>query len=153
MSGLAVSRLRQERKNFRKDHPVGFNARPSKNADGSTNMLLWHCGVPGKRNTAWEGGTYKVDIKFSEDFPSAAPQCVFNPPIYHPNVYSSGKVCLSILQKQWSAAITVKQILVGVQELLDDPNPDDAAQQTCYKSNRQEYDRKIRQQAKRFPPP
>lgn len=151
--GLAVTRLRQERKLFRKDHPVGFYARPSKNPDGSTNMLLWNCGVPGKAGTAWEGGTYKINIEFTDEFPSSAPTCRFVPPIYHPNVYRNGKVCLSILSSQWSAAITVKQILVGVQDLLDDPNPSDAAQPTSYVTNRAEYDHKIRQQAKRFPPP
>ena len=155
MSGLAVSRLRQERKNFRKDHPVGFFARPSRNADGSTNMLKWNCGVPGKAGTIWAGGTYKVDLEFTEDFPSTPPIARFKPVIYHPNVYGSGKVCLSIIDpsKTWNAAITIKQILIGVQELLDNPNDSDAAQTTCYSTNRSAYDAKVREQAKRFPPP
>jgi ubiquitin-protein ligase len=31
----------------------------------------------------------------------------------------------------WKPSITVKQVLVGIQELLDDPNPNSAAQGFC----------------------
>jgi ubiquitin-protein ligase len=78
------------------------------------------------------------------------------------NVYDSGQVCLSILGgvsfnyskfsislhhanippltlhdfahsfQGWNPSITVKQVLVGIQELLDDPNPNSAAQHRCY---------------------
>lgn len=37
-----------ERKKWRKDRPFGFYAKPEKNADGSTNLLVWRCGIPGK---------------------------------------------------------------------------------------------------------
>ena len=36
----------------------------------------------------------------------------FVPPLFHPNVYPSGTVCLSILdeEKAWKPAITIKQV-------------------------------------------
>lgn len=36
----------------------------------------------------------------------------FEPPVFHPNVYPSGTVCLSILEeeKDWRPAITIKQV-------------------------------------------
>jgi|TARA_B110000977_G_scaffold191570_1_gene263883 ubiquitin-conjugating enzyme E2 I len=62
---------------------------------------------------------------------------------FHPNIYPSGKVCLSILNedKAWKPSITVKQILVGVQELLDNPNNGDAANSQAYAmfKNKVEY--------------
>jgi len=63
-------------------------------------------------------------------FPSLAAKCVFVPALFHPNIYPSGTVCLSILdaEKHWRPAITVKQILLGIQELLDNPNINDPAQ-------------------------
>ena len=50
-------------------------------------------------------------------------------------------VCLSILdeEKDWRPAITVKQILLGIQDLLNDPNIKDPAQAeayTCFCQNR-----------------
>lgn len=48
MSGIAVGRLTEERKNWRKDHPPGFYARPGKKADNSTDVMTWETGIPGK---------------------------------------------------------------------------------------------------------
>ncbi|KAL9265795.1 SUMO-conjugating enzyme SCE1-like protein [Drosera capensis] len=80
--------------------------------------------------TNWEGGNYPLTLLFSEDYPSKPPKCKFPQGFFHPNVYPSGTVCLSILNEDsgWRPAITVKQILVGIQDLLDSPNPSDPAQ-------------------------
>ena len=48
MSGIAIGRLTEERKNWRKDHPPGFYARPMKKDDDSTNLMVWEAGIPGK---------------------------------------------------------------------------------------------------------
>ena len=47
---------------------------------------------------------------------------------------SSGTVCLSLLdeEKDWRPAITIKQILLGIQDLLNDPNIKDPAQAEAY---------------------
>lgn len=52
MSGITESRLAEERKNWRKDHPPGFYARPVKKADNSTNMMIWELGIPGKEGNS-----------------------------------------------------------------------------------------------------
>lgn len=94
---------------------------------------------------------------FKEDYPSSPPKCKFEPPLFHPNVYPSGTVCLSLLDedKDWRPAITIKQvkkkmkfiiiclflknfkqkikkILLGTQELLNEPNIKDPAQAEAY---------------------
>ncbi|KAF3656307.1 SUMO-conjugating enzyme UBC9 [Capsicum annuum] len=106
--------------------------------------------------TDWEGGHYPLTMQFSEDYPSKPPKCKFPPNFFHPNVYPSGTVCLSILNEDsgWRPAITVKQILVGIQDLLDLPNPDDPAQTDGYQLYMQdtvEYKRRVKQQAKQYP--
>jgi ubiquitin-conjugating enzyme E2 I len=73
----------------------------------------------------------------------------FSPPLFHPNVYPSGTVCLSILNEEegWKPAITIKQILLGIQALLDEVNPDSPAQADAYnlfKRDRQAYEKKIK---------
>ena len=98
MAGIAVGRLREERKAWRKDHPHGFFARATKNSDGSTYMMKWVCGIPGKAGTPWEGGCYKISMVFTDEYPAKPPQCKFDPVIFHPNVYPSGRICLSILR-------------------------------------------------------
>lgn len=78
MSGIALGRLREERKAWRKDHPPGFYARPQASGDGSANLLHWECGIPGKEKTNWEGGVYKVILRFSSDYPSQPPICKYS---------------------------------------------------------------------------
>jgi ubiquitin-conjugating enzyme E2 I len=150
---VAVDRLKQERKMYKKEKGFGFFGRPVKREDGTSNLFHWKCGIPGKEGTPWEGGTYTVEITFPEDFPTMPPRCKFNPVLFHPNVYPSGTVCLSILDenKGWKPCITVKQILEGIQELLDTPNLLDPAQEEPYylcKNDPAAYERKIREIAK-----
>uniref|UniRef100_A0AAQ4RMF7 UBC core domain-containing protein n=1 Tax=Gasterosteus aculeatus aculeatus TaxID=481459 RepID=A0AAQ4RMF7_GASAC len=107
--------------------------------------------------TPWEGGLFKLRMLFKDDYPSSPPKCKFEPPLFHPNVYPSGTVCLSILEedKDWRPAITIKQILLGIQELLNEPNIQDPAQAeayTIYCQNRVEYEKRVRAQAKKFSP-
>lgn len=118
--GIAKGRLIEERKAWRKDHPIGFFARPESSEDGSANLFKWVAGIPGKQGTDWEGGVYKLTMEFSQEYPSKPPKCKFNPPLFHPNVYPSGTVCLSILNEEegWRPAIQIKQILMGIQDLL-----------------------------------
>jgi hypothetical protein len=44
----------------------------------------------------------------------------FDPPLFHPNVYPSGTVCLSILNEDegWKPAITIKQVTPPSSQLL-----------------------------------
>nr|CAD1835305.1 unnamed protein product [Ananas comosus var. bracteatus] len=157
VGGIARGRLAEERKAWRKNHPHGFVAKPETLPDGSVNLMVWHCTIPGKQGTDWEGGFFPLTIHFSEDYPSKPPKCKFPQGFFHPNVYPSGTVCLSILNEDsgWRPAITVKQILVGIQDLLDQPNPADPAQTDGYHLFIQdpvEYKKRVRQQAKQYPP-
>ena len=114
--------------------------------------------IPGKKSTLWEAGFYPLTMEFSEDYPSKPPKCRFPQGFFHPNIYPSGTVCLSILSEDdgWRPSITVKQILLGVQDLLDSPNPASPAQSEAYMlftNDRVEYDKKVKAQSLRYPPP
>lgn len=64
--------------------------------------------------------------------------------------------CVCVQDEGWRPSITVKQILLGIQELLETPNPNSPAQSDAYvifTQNMTEYTRRVRQQALRFPPP
>ncbi|KAK9805990.1 hypothetical protein WJX73_001322 [Symbiochloris irregularis] len=157
MSGVARSRLTEERKAWRKDKPFGFFARPETKADGSINLMKWRCTIPGKDNTDWSGGMYPLTMEFTEDYPAKPPKCKFPPSFFHPNIYPSGTVCLSILNEEegWRPSITIKQIVLGIQELLDDPNPASPAQSDAFvlfTQNPTEYRRRVRKQMEAHPP-
>jgi len=155
---LCQNRLQEERKQWRRDHPFGFYAKPVRNDKGVLDLKIWECGIPGKEKTLWEGGLFKLSVIFPDEYPTKPPKCKFVPPLFHPNVYPSGTVCLSILNEEegWAPAITIKQILLGVQDLLDDPNPDSPAQAEAYnlfKKDRASYDSRIKRIVREHPAP
>ncbi|KAI9706328.1 MAG: E2 SUMO-conjugating protein ubc9 [Bogoriella megaspora] len=146
---LRQSRLQEERKQWRRNHPFGFYARlkriikkneETKEEIPILDLYTWECGVPGKPNTPWKDGLFDLEIAF--------PTGKFVPPLFHPNVYPSGTVCLSILNEDegWKPALTVKDILLGIQSLLDEPNQESPAQADAYnlyKKDREAYVRKV----------
>eukprot|EP00112_Aurelia_sp_Birch-Aquarium-sp1_P001413 Seg1150.2 transcript_id=Seg1150.2/GoldUCD/mRNA.D3Y31 product="SUMO-conjugating enzyme UBC9" protein_id=Seg1150.2/GoldUCD/D3Y31 len=146
-------RLQEEHKVWKQHHPKGFTAEPSKDENGTKNWLLWDCAIPGQAKTAWEGGIYKLKIEFSEDYPHEPPHCYFDPPILHPNVFPTGTVSLSLIEqgKGWKPQITVKQILLGIQMLLSEPNfqqPAQAEAFALYSQSKMTYEMKVKEQAK-----
>ncbi|XP_025106372.1 SUMO-conjugating enzyme UBC9-B-like isoform X2 [Pomacea canaliculata] len=154
MTGIALVRLHEERKQWRKDHPHGFVAKPRKNSDGTLNLFFWECMIPGKKETIWEGALLKLNMIFNEDYPSTPPKCKFNPPLFHPNVFPSGTVCLSLLdvEKDWRPSISVRQILAGIQELLTEPNINDPAQADAYSiyiKDINEYNKRVKEEVKK----
>ncbi|KAA8649151.1 E2 SUMO-conjugating protein UBC9 [Aspergillus tanneri] len=193
---LCQNRLTEERKQWRKDHPFGFYARPVRTGQGVLDLKKWECGIPGKKDTIWEGGLFKLDVMFPDGVvPNQAAEMYvchlfqrlengqkisyslflcsrwrsttdhaihtiatgkFSPPLFHPNVYPSGTVCLSILNEEeaWKPAITIKQILLGIQDLLDDPNPESPAQAEAYnmfRRDREGYTNRVKQLVKENP--
>ncbi len=147
MGSIATMRLAEERKKWRKDHPFGFVAKPvSNDKDGSVDLHTWSCLVPGKQGSAWEGGVFPVTLKFPKNYP-ANPPAVFFPKLFpHPNVFEDGSVCLSLINasKAWKPSISVKEILLGLQELLVDPNNTDPANwevANIYRHDKKQYER------------
>ncbi len=61
--------LSRSRKQWRKDHPFGFYARPQKTPQGVLDLKTWECGIPGKEKTIWEGGLFKLVVSFPDGMP------------------------------------------------------------------------------------
>lgn len=55
-----------DRKQWRRDHPFGFFAKPAHTPQGVLDLKKWECGVPGKDKTLWEGGLFKLDVLFPD---------------------------------------------------------------------------------------
>jgi ubiquitin-conjugating enzyme E2 I len=58
--------MRNRRKQWRKDHPFGFYAKPYRTPQGALDLKRWECGLPGKKDTLWEGGFFKLDVTFPD---------------------------------------------------------------------------------------
>ncbi|CAL6103907.1 Ubiquitin-conjugating_enzyme [Hexamita inflata] len=150
----ALDRLKNERKLLKQDLPPGFTAKPVPLKIGSEvsktemNYFVWICGIPGKEKTLWEGSTLTLYLFFPPNYPRDPPKCQFEQMLPHPNIYPSGSVCLSLINPQqgWKPQITIKDVLVGIQMLLNEPNLDSPAQQDAFdtlKRNRKLYEDNI----------
>jgi ubiquitin-protein ligase len=50
-----------------------------------------------------------------QNYPFEAPLVCFDTPCFHPNVDNAGNICLDILKEHWSAAYSVRTILLSIQ--------------------------------------
>lgn len=67
---------------------------------------------------------------------------------FYMQVYSDGKICLDILQNQWSPIYDISAILTSIQSLLSDPNPASPANAEAsqlYDRDRREYNKRVRE--------
>ncbi|KXJ95779.1 ubiquitin-conjugating enzyme/RWD-like protein [Microdochium bolleyi] len=123
--------------------------------------------IIGPHDSPYEFGFFEFAIKFHKEYPRKSPsvtsittnrgRCRFNP-----NIYSCGKVCLSILGtwrgergEEWSAAQGLESILLSIQSLMssnpyeNEPGFEDAKEKSD-KDNQRDYVRKIRHETLRI---
>ncbi|KAL0222411.1 hypothetical protein RCL1_002265 [Eukaryota sp. TZLM3-RCL] len=135
--------------------PEGITAGPV----SEDNILRWQFSLLGPPGSLYEGGFFCGEITFPETYPLSPPKLKFTTKILHPNVYTNGEVCMSILhnqpdpsgfetpENQWTPASSVTSILLSLMSLLSDagfesPANIDAA--VLYRSDKAEYARQVR---------
>ncbi|KAL8287592.1 hypothetical protein RQP46_003450 [Phenoliferia psychrophenolica] len=125
-----------------------------------TDFFHWSCLISGPSETPFEGGVFEAELKFPRDYPLSPPKMKFNPPLFHPNIYASGDVCISILHapgddpnayessnERWSPVQSVEKILLSVISMLAEPNIESGANiDACkvFRDNREQYDEIVR---------
>ncbi|KAI1438280.1 ubiquitin-conjugating enzyme/RWD-like protein [Xylaria sp. CBS 124048] len=111
--------------------------------------------------SAFDGGYFKAEMTFTEDYPYQPPTFRFLVPIYHPNIYPDGRLCISILHtpgedlmsgeqasERWSPLQGVESVLRSVLLLLDDPeinSPANVDASVMYRDKRDAYNKKARE--------
>ena len=84
-------------------------------------------------DSLYYGGYFKATMTFSENYPFSPPTFQFSRPLFHPNIYQDGKLCISILHQpgedeqsgelaaeRWSPAQRTETVLLSIVSLLDD---------------------------------
>lgn len=119
MAGLI--RLTKELKDLQKNPPSNCTAQP----ENDENMFKWTGQLYGPADTPYQGGIFDLSIRFPTEYPFKPPKINFVTKIYHPNINSTGVICLDILKDKWSPALTLSKVLISISSLLSEPNPDD----------------------------
>ena len=108
-----------------------------------------------------KGGYFKTQLKFPRDYPNNPPEMRFISKMWHPNIYTDGKVCISILHPpgtdqfnqqetadvRWRPILGVDAILMSVMVMLQNPNIESPANIDAskeYRDEREKYNMKVR---------
>lgn len=111
-------------------------------------LTLWSATIFGPKDTPYEGGIFKLEIHFTNEYPFKPPHVKFITPIYHCNISRSGSICLDILKYNWSPALTISKLLISICSLLSEPNPSDPLVPSIarlYKENKDVHDANARE--------
>ncbi|XP_010623250.1 ubiquitin-conjugating enzyme E2 D4 isoform X2 [Fukomys damarensis] len=136
---MALKRIQKELTDLQRDPPAQCSAGPV-----GDDLFHWQATIMGPNDSPYQGGVFFLTIHFPTDYPFKPPKVAFTTKIYHPNINSSGSICLDILRSQWSPALTVSKVLLSICSLLCDPNPDDPLVPEIahtYKADREKYNR------------
>jgi len=115
-----LKRLQKELKEIQLDPPENCSA-----GIVNDNFFEWEATIIGPKDTPYESGMFQLVIHVSNEYPFKPPQCRFKTKIYHPNINSSGQICLDILKNQWTPSLSISKMLLSILALIDQPNPDD----------------------------
>jgi len=112
-------------------------------------------------DSPFNGGYFRAEMHFTDEYPYQPPVFRFLIPIHHPNIYPDGQLCISILHKpgddimsgeaaseRWSPLQGAESVLRSVLLLLDDPeinSPANVDASVMYRDSRTEYFIKARQ--------
>jgi ubiquitin-conjugating enzyme E2 Z len=95
-----------------------------------TDMLKGYALIIGPSDTPYYGGNYFFEFNYPSDYPHTPPKVKYwtngNGVRFNPNLYVSGKVCISLLNTwrgdQWTSCQTISTVLLTLCTLLCD-NP------------------------------
>lgn len=122
MNKSAITRLMADVKNARALEDCGIFIHQTED-----NFTKIHAIIIGPENTPYYGGFFHFILKFPDGYPFEPPSCKIMTTgggrvRFNPNLYSNGKVCLSILGTwsgpPWTPAMTLSVVLLSVQSLM-----------------------------------
>jgi ubiquitin-protein ligase len=94
------------------------------------NFGLWKIVMQGPPESTYADGTFLLYLEMGEDYPAFAPKARFITPVYHPNINRHGRICHSILDRNWTVDTTNKDVLDTIYSLLLVPEFSDPMQVT-----------------------
>ncbi|KAG8903298.1 NEDD8-conjugating protein ubc12 [Tulasnella sp. 403] len=91
----------------------------------------------------YKGGEFVFSFQINSNYPHDPPKVKCTQKIYHPNVDLEGNVCLNILREDWKPVLNLTSVMVGLQYLFLEPNPDDPLNKEAAEDLRRDRERFI----------
>jgi ubiquitin-conjugating enzyme E2 D/E len=145
MSNKAAIRLKKEFNNLIED-PVCNSTILLENEE---DLFNWTIVMQGPEGTPYDGGIFKLQIKFPENYPFKAPDVKFATCVYHPNIkLDTGEICQDIFATSWAPTQKVQDILEKLITMLRDPATSSPLESDIcneYLNNRSTFDKNARE--------
>jgi len=157
MAAAASKALARELVRLTQEPVPGFTVEPA-----SDDLFTWIVGMYGPPATIYEGGYFKARLRFPETYPMDPPSMVMIAPMWHPNIFEDGRLCISILHppgddptsgelasERWNPTQSVATVLLSVISMLNEPNissPANVDASVMYRNQRDEYNIRVLQE-------
>ncbi|KAG0081253.1 Ubiquitin-conjugating enzyme E2 T [Linnemannia elongata] len=145
-------RMGKELTDLEQTPPLGVACYPV-----NDNIVHLQAEIAGPEDSPYHGGSFKIDIHIPDRYPFEPPRCQFLTRVYHPNIDEQGLICLDILKGPpkgtWLPSINITTMLISLQLLLAQPNPDDPLLvdvATEFKENRELFKHKAKEFTKKY---
>ena len=136
LAPAVISRIMGEIRDLVRNPPEGI-----KYVDNEENTVSEIHGImDGPEGTPYYGGSFRLKLVLSEEYPNAPPRGFFLTKIYHPNVADNGDICVNTLKKDWTTEVTLKHIFQVIRCLLIVPFPESALNCEAGKLFMESYD-------------
>jgi ubiquitin-protein ligase len=157
LSPAVITRLQRDFTNLKRSPISEYFAIYELHQDKLNEWIVFILAPPA---TVYSGGIFKMLIRFPEAFPMEPPSLTFLGPMWHPNIYRDGKVCLSVIQipppncpperlsEYWRPVNGVEQVMLSCIALLSSPEPNDPANATAasqYVNDRKGFELKVKE--------
>lgn len=119
---MALRRIHKEIKDLRQSPQCICSVQAFDDDD----MYHWTLRLVGPASTPYSGGVFSLDIKYPPSYPFKPPEVRFTTPIYHVNISLRGTPHLFILKDNWSPALSISSVVLAIEGLLEEPNPDNS---------------------------
>lgn len=81
------------------------------------NPFDWEVTIYGTSGSDYEGGTFRLSVKFPDDYPRAAPVVRFITPVYNCGVFPDGTMCLQTINS-WTSVSSVVNVITEIVRTL-----------------------------------
>ncbi|KAK9933231.1 hypothetical protein M0R45_020434 [Rubus argutus] len=146
---LARHRIYQREGFIKPDFPTHCSYGPVNHED----PFKWQGIIMGPPGSPYEDGVFFLSIDLPNDYPATPPIIKFLTKVYHPNIDEDGNIYIDILEEdQWNPVQTIESLLLSICSLLDDPNPVDPLNPSCFlfKTNREEFNKMAKEWTKKY---
>ena len=118
---MATGKINKEYVHFSNDPPEGCSVEILEN-----DSKIWHGTIIGPKNTPYANGSFRIEIKFSRNFPYHVPSVKMLTPIFHFNFsIRSGKVCLALFDNEWDRNCHISDLMEAIRDVMIEPSVSD----------------------------